>query len=142
MDPTIERRRQELKQKADDAATLEKLIARFPDLKIHTNRWEQKRYTSAEANAQCTDYDLAHNCGCCNDSPLELWPYMEFEGAKIYAAGVPFTIGEKYYWLGEDPYTGWDSQLRNVRIPEAIIAKIETYFAENPPQNRDEDDDE
>ena len=78
-----------------EAARLERLLAAYPDLKKHTGRWEKVAYFSKEANSKVTNYDCRHNCGCCNDSPLEIWPYVETSDGKVYSDPASFMVGER-----------------------------------------------
>jgi uncharacterized protein YuzB (UPF0349 family) len=100
-----------------------------------------ERFYSKQANVQVTDYDLSHNCGCCNDSPLELWPFMMHGDMKVYSDPPCFTIGERNGY-GEMPYDCWQGPLRAAGIPEELIARVQAYMDENPPRSEDEDDDE
>jgi hypothetical protein len=114
----------------------------FPDLKIHINRWNTQRCTSTKAITLADKCEIAHNCGCCNDSPTELWPYTEFNGLKIFAEGIPFHIGERCYCYGEKEYDGWQEKLRAKGLREEIITQAEEWFKKNPctcGQEKDED---
>ena len=127
----------QIQREQNELNKLSKALAEFPDLKKHTNRWQHVRYASAKANEQVTDVDIAHNCGCCEDSPLEVWPYLMFNGLKIYSEPECFTVGEKipfYSGSGERPYDGWQDKMREAKIPEAVIAKVQDYFNENSPK--------
>jgi len=74
---------------------------------------------------------------------LEVYPYLEEDGLRIFSDPTCFTVGEKYPAGGEMPWPGWQEKLRAARIPEAVIAKVEQMFADNPWdwEPPDEDDD-
>lgn len=119
------------------------LVDRFPDLHEHRNRWNTIRLCSPSANALCTDAEIRHNCGCCDDSPLEIWPYLEANGSRIYADPIPFTVGEKGgYRGGEVPYDGWQKKMQDAHIPQAIIDKVQAYFDACQPDENDEEETE
>lgn len=143
---TIQERITELEKKRDDTQAqiecLKRLEAAFPDLKVNINRWGAVRYESDCARPMCNKFDIAHNCGCCNDSPIELWPYYESNGDKIYAGGIPFQIGERYYHRGEKPYNNWQESLRAKGINEEVIAGVQRWFDDNPWRPFDEDEEE
>jgi len=107
---------------------LAKMAAAIPDLKKYTGRWNKVAYYSASHNEKVSDYDMRHNCGCCNDSPLEIWPYVETEYGKIYSDPPCFTVGERHWISGDKPYDGWEKKLKDAHIPEAIIEKIAYHF--------------
>ena len=81
-------------------------------------------------NSQATDFEAAHNCGCCNDSPLEIWPYIKLtdhtgQELRLYAEGIPFRVGEKNPWgYGDISYPGWEEKLRKASIPEVVIQRV------------------
>lgn len=141
-DETLARHLAGLQRSADELAALKRLMEAFPDLTLQIDRWEKKRFTSADVNPRCEKYELLHNCGCCDDSPLELWPYVELDGVRIFARGIPFTIGDRWPNGGEDPYYGWEEKLRAARLPESLTTNVTTYFAENPRRPYEENDDE
>ena len=128
-------------QEVSRVEVLEKLYKRFPSLQRHVSRWNHERFCSPEINPLCMNYEMAHNCGCCPDSPLELWPYAIFEGMKLFASPIPFCIGEKsmYRKSGERSYNGWQEKLRKHKIPEEIITRVEKVFEG---ENEEWDDDE
>ena len=124
------------KKEADQLANL---TAKYPDLKKYVGRWNKVAYYSSQANAQTTDYDLRHNCGCCNDSPLELWPYLSTEDGRVYSDPPSFMIGERDDYQGERAYDGWEEKLRRAKIPEALIERVSAMFEA---QSRGDGDDD
>jgi len=128
------------KQAADgvaEAERIEQLAKGYPDLKRHVGRWEKVVYCSPSVNAKVTDYETRYNCGCCGDSPLEFWPYLETSLGRVYSYPASFFIGEK------NPFTGcavakygWKDELRNAGIPEALIERASHRFAEEKDEAR------
>jgi hypothetical protein len=134
----IESIKNEIEKLQSEWILMEGAQATYPDLKVHTNRWNKVRYTSAKAIALADKCDIAHNCGCCNDSPIELWPYMEYKPGgihvafQIYAEGIPFRIGEKCWCYGEKEYEGWQDKLRAKGLREEIIQQATKFFEDHP----------
>jgi hypothetical protein len=119
----------ELNEKQTEIERLINLSEIYPDTKKHVNRWKTVRYYNKMVNDKVTNFDMKHNCGCCSDSPLEVWPYLETEYGKLYSDPPCFTVGERsisYYT--DTPYSGWDAKMRDAKIPESIIAKIQAHF--------------
>ncbi len=144
MNPTehIEALRKEAAVKLADAERIARLTTQYPDLRRHVNRWNTVTFCSASVNSTATHYHQHHNCGCCNDSPLEVWPYIQTPDGEIHSDPPCFRIGEKSGCYDE-PYYGWEQQLRTASIPEDIISKIQGYFAECESalaEERDEED--
>ena len=106
------------------------LVKTYPDIWLHTNRWKTRRYVSQMVNEVVTHADICHNCGCCNDSPLEVWPYLEQEGVKVYSDPPTFIVGEKCGY-GDRPYDNWEENLKKAGIPVAMIQKVQEHFDEN-----------
>lgn len=120
--------RKEALEKNAEADRLEALQKEFPDLVREVGRWNKVAFSSKTVNAHVEDYDLRHNCGCCNDSPLELWPYKKTAIGPVYSSPSKFIIGEKNYLGGDTPKPNWEGDLRSAGIPEAIITRVKTYF--------------
>jgi hypothetical protein len=133
----IETIRKESAEKLVEADRLERLFKEFPDLRKHTNRWDTVRYYSKAVNTQVNDYDLSHNCGCCNDSPLELWPYLETPNGKVYSDPPCFVVGEKHWICGDEARPGWKTKLRDAGIPEPIIFSVDAHFRADAESRKD-----
>lgn len=118
-----------------EAERLAKMAADIPDLKKHTGRWNKVAYYSPSFNDKVTNYDMRHNCGCCNDSPLEIWPYAETPHGKIYSDPPKFTVGERHWISGDRPYDGWEKSMRDAHLPEKIIEQVAFHF-ESDKENR------
>ena len=117
-------------EKEKEIESLQKLSIAFPDLEKYVGRWGKKAYFSAQVNDKVTHYDLRHNCGCCQDSPLELWPYIETPNGPVYSKPPMFQIGERCYLGGDIATSGWKEKLRQSHIPESIIERLKSYFRE------------
>lgn len=142
---TLAQLRQEAQGKLSEAEQLEKLVAAYPDLQKYVGRWNKVAYYSKTVNAQANRFDLRHNCGCCADSPLELWPYLETELGKVYTDPPSFQIGEKHWICGDTSYPGWKDKLRAAGISEEIIGAAQEHFREGRQSRMEaayEDDDE
>ena len=126
----------ELRDTAEKALTeadrLIKLQELYPDLKRHVGRWGKIVYCSASVNTKVTDYEQRFNCGCCSDSPLEIWPYLNISLGKVYSDPACFQIGERDDYgdcnAGVRAYPDWKKKLRDVGIPEDIVTKIGLQF--------------
>lgn len=112
-----------------EAYRLGDLARLFPDFKKKVGRWEKVVFCSPAANARATGFDMRHNCGCCADSPLEVWPYAETSIGRVYTEPPEFRVGEREPVLGADkPYEGWDKKMRDAGIPEAIVSAVAEHF--------------
>jgi len=69
----------------------------------------------------------AYNCGCCPDSPLELWPYMITGEDRVYSDPPCILIGEREAH-GARPRPGWVTKLKEANMPEELIQSIKEYF--------------
>jgi hypothetical protein len=136
----IQKKREEAakaKAEADGALTL---MEQFPDLEINRNRWNRERYSTKEVNSLTTDCDISHNCGCCPDSPLEVWPFVQLGPVKVYSKPARFTVGEKAGY-GERSYAGWQTDMEKEGISDAVIQKVAKYLDDNQEDWGDDDDD-
>ena len=111
-----------------EAERLAKMMTDIPDLKKHTGRWNKVAYYSVSFNDKVTDYDMRHNCGCCNDSPLEIWPFAETAHGRVYSDPPCFGVGERHWISGDKPHPGWKKTMRDARIPEKIIERVSYHF--------------
>lgn len=126
---TIETLREEGNQRDIEADRLTCLLAEFPDVRKHVGRWNKVAYYSKAANTRATGFDQRYNCGCCPDSPLEIWPYVETAHGRLYTDPPMFTVGERA-GMGARPNPGWERRIRDALIPETIIEGVTTLFIE------------
>lgn len=124
----IAKLREEAAQKLAEADQIEQALKLFPDLKRYVGRWEKVAYYSKQANTQVTTYESRHNCGCCADSPLEVWPYLETPVGKVYSDPPSFQVGEKHWISGDKPYPGWRGKLEAAGLPATIVNAVQEYF--------------
>ena len=115
-------------EKQREAARLRRLLAAFPDIEVQYGRWEKVAYASKSANSRVNECDMRHNCGCCLDSPLEVWPFLETPDGKVYSNPSKFIVGEKHHSWGDKAYPGWKKELREAGIPEALIQVVADHF--------------
>jgi hypothetical protein len=127
----IEHLRKEAETQRAEADRLEALLAQYPDLRKHQDRGKKVYYCSAFVNTVCTDYLAKHTCGCCQDSPLDVWPYLETHLGRVYADPPYYQVGEREPFCGGDvPYKDWEEGLRKAGIPEPILTRVGHLFPE------------
>lgn len=124
----IAKLREERDQKDQEAKRLEVLLAEFPDLQKYTGRWNKVAFYSPTVNGRVNRFDMRHNCGCCRDSPLELWPYLETPHGKVYSDPPKFVIGEQHWISGDRPSDDWKKKLQEAGLPEDIIGAVSMHF--------------
>ncbi len=124
----IERLRKEAAEGLAQAGKLETMLKEYPSLRKFTGRWNKVAYYTREVNSKVSRFDLRHNCGCCSDSPLEIWPYLETPIGNIFSDPPKFVVGEKSYLGGDRPHAGWDATMRAAGIPEEIIGAVSMHF--------------
>lgn len=126
-----------------ELASLEGKFKLFPDLRRYEGRWGKVALYAKSANSQVTGYDTRHNCGCCVDSPLELWPYAETEWGPVYSDPPKFHVGHGDGHFGDYESSEWETQLEAAGIPLAPFAALHGKFkkdADRRDQLEDEDD--
>src|SRR3972149_1255266 len=114
-----------------EAYRLQKLAETYPDIKKYVGRWNKIVYCTKTVNNKVNKFDRRYNCGCCGDSPLEIWPYIETEFGKVYSDPSKFLVGEKHWLAGALPKKGWKKELLWNNIPELIIEEIQYSFDED-----------
>jgi hypothetical protein len=113
------------------AERLSRLVSRYPDLKKYVGRWKKIAYYSRSVNGLVDQVDVRHNCGCCSDSPLEAWPYVETEDGRVYSDPPMFNVGHRTYDYDDEEKPGWDDSMRSHGIRELILDKIRPLFRKN-----------
>jgi len=120
-------------------AEITRLCEHFPDLEVSVDRWSQERLVSSKVNPIADQVDIRHNCGCCEDSPVEVRPYIVFEDKQVFSSPDCFIVGEKnpsnYH---DEPHEGWEERLRAKQIPEPAIQLVRDYFAKEVETRRAE----
>lgn len=121
--------RKEAAEKLAEAAKLEAMLQAFPNIRKHVGRWNKVAYYSKDVNSKVDRFDLRHNCGCCNDSPLEIWPYLETEHGKVASDPPMFRVGERERTYGGDiPYPDWDKKMQDAGLSEGLIGSVSMHF--------------
>lgn len=120
---------------------IERLRARFDDLRAYQGRWNKHVLYSRHVNAAATACDIRHNCGCCPDSPLEVWPYLDTPDGPVYSDPPEFYVGEAYYDGGDVEHDGWDTKMRDAGVSEAVIGIVAGYFLDHKPFVEDSSED-
>ncbi len=125
------------------ARKLEGVLKLFPDIEEHHDRWNTMRLCTPSINKLTDDVNINHNCGCCIDSPLQVWPYKNVQGTEIHSKPTCFTIGEQNaYGHGERSDPNWQEQLNKANIPQEVIDKVQVYLDEHPPTEYDDEEDD
>lgn len=121
-----------LKEQAEkalaEAENLEKLKELYPDLHKVTGRWNKIVWCTPTVNSIVANYDKRHNCGCCPDSPLEIWPYLETPYGKVYSDPACFKPGEKSWSGGDRPNRNWHQSFLDANINPEIIKMVKEHF--------------
>lgn len=118
----------EAREKTQEAERLRRLQEEFPDLRRHVGRWNKVAYCSKSVNDRVDRVELRHNCGCCPDSPLEAWPYLETPNGRVYSDPPQFFVGEDSMY-GDRPSPGWEDSLRKHGISGPVIEAVSSHFA-------------
>lgn len=146
MDETVKNELDKATKAAERAELIAALQTEFPDLKVSTDRWQNKRFCSKSVNGRADQVDFRFNCGCCTDSPCEARPYIETLGVQVFADPDRYWIGERCDWgsnyraVTEDPR--WEGAMRKQGISEEAIRITRRYLDANSPQPDDEDEDD
>jgi hypothetical protein len=131
----------DLKNKAEEAAVVEKLLAEFPDLEVKYDRWHKQYFTSKSVMPVATDVMIRHSCGCCNDSPLYATPYVIRGNNKVFVDNIAIFIGERSFYGGEEPTNDLDEVLEKYGFNDLCKAIVMAYLQANRPMKLVEDDD-
>lgn len=121
--------RDEAAKLAKEAARIDALAAAYPDLRKHTGRWKKTVYCSKSVNSLVNEMESRHNCGCCNDSPLEVWTFLETPNGRVYSDPPMFFVGERSYGGGDSARLGWEKSMTDQGIPESVVEKVRPLFS-------------
>ena len=126
-----------------ESIRLQELLKLFPDLHERKNRWKRSFLSSKEVNSQATDVEIGHSCGCCEDSSLFVYPFIETEYGKVFSDPYYFCVGSKnVYGTGENPDKNWEEKLQKENISQIAIDAVTEYLKNNIPKNDDDEDDD
>jgi len=139
----INKEKNEYHEKIKYLDKLLELVSIYPDLKKHIDRWDRNRVSTKLVNHLVNDCEIKHSCGCCSDSILEVWPFIEINEIKIYSDPIPFRIGESNsLGYGEIPWNGWQDKMKENNISEKVVQIAEKYLNDNQPIDANEDEDD
>lgn len=127
---SIQQKVKELEEQAkkahDELVKLENLLKVFPDLEVTKDRWGTARYYADSANSLVNDYYTKHSCGCCNDAPLFVYPFLYVDGVKVHSKPDHFCIGEKNAWgYGEMYDPDATKAMVEKNISDVVVKQIE-----------------
>ncbi len=136
----IEEKDKQTEEARAQAEEAERWLKKFPDLQVHTSRWQKVRLWSPSVNPIANDVEIHHSCGCCDDSPLYVTPVLVEGDSKVY--GTPqISIGEKYAGGFGDMLDGnWKEMLNEKNVSSAVIEKVREYEKENLPTDYYDDE--
>lgn len=120
----------EIARVQEEAARLTALVEIYPDLRKSMNRWSRTFYSSQAVNATATDYEIGYSCGCCSDAAMYVRFYVQTCHGKVFAEPFQKCIGEldgEYY---DSPSNDWEECVRAMQVPERLIDRLRTHFAE------------
>jgi len=134
---TIAELRKEAAEKIAEADKLEAMLKVYPNLCKKVGRWNKVVFYTKDVNALVTRFDIRHNCGCCADSHLEVWPYLETPYGNVYSDPPEFRVGHKEpIYGGNRPDKGWDKVMKDAGIPEAIVGAVRMHFKRSADEAR------
>lgn len=124
-----------------EIARLKLIVEKFPDAFVAQDRWKNERVFSKTASPLCDQYDWKHSCGCCADSPVQVWPYLETEFGKVFAAEAPFYVmARDEHGMGIYLRNGFDVSKTN--LSDDMKRQIQDFidlFATGDKEKRDEE---
>lgn len=148
IDPTVQKRLDELnaqvKTTHDETMEIINLFDQLPDLEITYDRWKVKRYSSLEVNARATKYYTGYSCGCCSDSPLFLYPFIELDGIRVHTKPVRFYIGERCEYTEDGIRYDTDclEEMKKQGLSSILIDEVKLLVTRPPLYLDDSDADE
>ena len=137
--------KEKIEEQEKEINTRKKLIEMFPDLHEYKDRWDHVYLCSKDVNPIADDVFINHNCGCCEDSSVQAWPFKEFFETNVFSDPACFTVGEKvscYFGEGERPWDNWEQKLIEAGIRQLVIDKVRDFFEQNKPKRYELVDDD
>ncbi len=94
-----------------------------------------------KVNAICDRYMMVHTYDCCSSAPTVVYPNAEVEGYAVHSFPVEFMVGHHYEKGCGDvaDYDLWRA-LKEAKIPDTILIKLEKYFSRHYPIDVDPND--
>lgn len=123
-----------------EAARIQRLRVTFPDLNVRVGRWGKTALFSASVNGRVDAFDARHNCGCCQDSPLEIWPYLTTEDGPVYSDPPCFFVGQRVNGGDDRLDWNWREQLLDASLPVSLINKIAARYEKTWTEDSSDDD--
>lgn len=121
----IDKLKNECNEKLNLAERLSRLVKEYPDLEKRSGRWNKEVYASKTVNGRVDQYETRYNCGCCgDDSPLEVWPYIETPDGRVYSNPPYFFVANR----GGVERKGWKQDMQKAGISESIIQKFDGRY--------------
>jgi hypothetical protein len=141
-DKYIEKITAEINKLRQEILELMEIKKRFPDVKVHINRWDIVKFCAESVNPIANDCLIMHACGsCCPDSPLVITPILKQDSFPTVYGSPQICIGEQC-GDGDILDFGWEKTLKEKNISDAVIEKIRKYEELNRPDNGDDDYDD
>ena len=110
-----------------------KAAEKYWDLRSDKDSRGAIRWVSTLANADMNNVEIQPSCLCCVDASVYAWPYLSYKGQRIYSDPMRYYIGDKIPCaIGISSAFQWQNDLRDAKIKESVIAKIESYLKKNP----------
>jgi hypothetical protein len=81
-----------------------------------------------------TDVMIRHSCGCCNDSPLYVTPYVIRGSSKVFVDDITICIGERSFYGGEEPSGDLEEILERNGFNDLCKVIVREHLATHPPQ--------
>lgn len=107
-----------------------------------THRWDKECFCSPRINPIANRWEVRKNCGCCADTIIEAFPYVEENGLKIYTQPSVFVIGQANYGNGIIPTEKWEENMAKANISPAIIGDIRSYLEKHEPRDIEDEEEE
>jgi hypothetical protein len=122
-----------------EAERLGRLLEKYPDLLMHTTRGRTQYYYSKAVNGLVNKASFQHSCSCgsCQDSPLDVWLYVETPDGPVYSSPHKFCVGQQGPYGGDLPRKGWQTPLQEAGIPEPILDVVRAYFQKSAEEVRE-----
>ena len=122
---------QQVKELKKKAKLLEDLKKAFPNIREYKNRWGHVHYCTKDVIPMVDAFESIHDCGCCEDSPLYIKPYILFGDGKtrIYTDPVEICVGEKCPWTYGDRWDeNWYEKFEQLGFSNDFIGRVEENY--------------
>jgi len=110
---------------------LRSLLKQYPDLGMSRDRWgKEVVFSNSLRSRDDLQYLIKNNCGCCSDSPKELWAYITLDDGKtlpisrVYTESHNMFIGVDATGYRTTPHSEFVEKLRKKGYSEKFIEKL------------------